>query len=424
MQPGHGDWTASVIWWHCYPLRFVGAEDRLDELSGEAPRHRLPQLIRWLDYVVELGCNGLLLGPVFASTSHGYDTLDYFRIDPRLGDDADFDRLVEAASERGIRLCLDGVFNHVSRDHPIVQRAMASGPGSEDGRWLRWQGEYPLCFEGNLDLVDLNLTDPVVQDYVAEVMTHWLDRGVDGWRLDAAFAPGAAAWRPVVERVRAVHPDAWLVGEVLQGDYLEFVAESGVDSVTQYELWKAIWSSLNDGNFYELDWALQRHATFTEVFRPQTFVGNHDVTRIATKLDDARHVPLATALLMTLPGIPTIYAGDEQAFTGEKRDQPRGDDAVRPPFPSDPSGLSTLGKETHERYAALVAFRRRNPWLVEATFSTSDLTNTTLGVHLIGAGDEHITMGLNVSDEQRTVAGLDVPPHGYRLEAWPSRVSS
>jgi cyclomaltodextrinase / maltogenic alpha-amylase / neopullulanase len=408
------DWAASVIWWHCFPLRFLGAEARLDELHGDQPQHRLPQLTSWLDYVIELGCNGLLLGPVFAATSHGYDTLDYFRIDPRLGDEADFDRLVDAAHDRGIRICLDGVFNHVSRDHSIVQSALAAGPGSEEGRWLRWQGEFPLCFEGNLDLVDLNLADPLVEDYVVEVMTHWLGRGVDGWRLDAAFAPGATAWRPIVERVKASHPGAWLVGEVLQGDYVEFVTESGVDSVTQYELWKAIWSSLNDRNLYELDWALQRHATFCEAFRPQTFVGNHDVTRIATTLRDARHLPLAVALLMTLPGIPTVYAGDEQGFTGEKRDEPHGDDAVRPPFPSDPSGLSPLGQGTHDTYASLVGLRRRHPWLVGAAISTSELSNTTLAIQLSGGSDDQLTLALNLSDEARTVAGMLVPAHGFR----------
>ena len=408
------DWVGTAIWWHCYPLRFVGAEDRLDQLPADQPRHRLPVLIDWLDYIIELGANGLLLGPVFASTSHGYDTLDHLRIDPRLGDDADFDRLVEAAQERGIRICLDGVFNHVSRDHPIVQRALAAGPGSEDGRWLRWQGEYPLCFEGNLDLVDLNLEEPVVRDYVVEVMTHWLERGADGWRLDAAFAPGAAAWRPIVERVKAAHPDAWLVGEVLQGDYVEFVQTSGVDSVTQYELWKAIWSSLNDGNLYELEWALRRHATFMQTFRPQTFVGNHDVTRIATKLDDLRQLPLAVALLMTVPGIPTVYAGDEQGFTGEKRDEPHGDDAVRPPFPAEPSGLSPLGQETHELYASLIGLRRRHPWLVDATFDTSDLSNTTIALHLKGRDGQQLTLALNAGDEERTVGGNVVPAHSFR----------
>jgi len=192
------------------------------------------------------------------------------------------------------------------------------------------------------------------------------------------------------------------------------VEGSGVDSVTQYELWKAIWSSLNDRNLYELEWALQRHAMFCQSFRPQTFVGNHDVTRIATKLDDARHLPLAVALLMALPGVPTIYAGDEQAFTGEKLDQRHGDDAVRPPFPSDPSGLSPLGRGTHETYAGLVAVRRRHPWLVDAAISTSELSNATLAIHLNGGSGEQLTLALNVSDEARTVSGMSVPAHGFQ----------
>jgi cyclomaltodextrinase len=114
-------------------------------------------------------------------------------------------------------------------------------------------------------------------------MTYWLGRGIDGWRLDAAFAPGAAAWRPIIERVKAAYPHAWIVAEVIHGDYVDFVAESGADSLTQYELWKATWSSLNDANFHELTWTLKRHAEFSASFRAQTFLGNHDVTRIATK---------------------------------------------------------------------------------------------------------------------------------------------
>ena len=96
------------------------------------------------------------------------------------------------------------------------------------------------------------------------------------------------------------------------------MAESGVDSVTQYELWKAIWSSLNEQNLHELEWTLKRHAEFSASFRSQTFLGNHDQTRIATLLKDLRNLPLAVAILMVVPGVPTIYAGDEQAFTGRQ----------------------------------------------------------------------------------------------------------
>ena len=400
------DWTANVIWWHVYPLGFVGAE----RTASREVQHRLPQLSNWLDYVIRLGANGLLLAPVFASASHGYDTLDHYRIDPRLGDDADFDALLAACHSRGIQVCLDGVFNHLAADHPIVQRAVAAGPDSDDGRWIRWVDGYPRNFEGHNRLVELDLAQPVVADYIADVMTHWLRRGVDAWRLDAAYTQGASVWTPILARVKAEFGDSWVFAEVIHGDYAEFVRTSGVDSVTQYELWHAIWDSLNDGNFFSLDWTLKRHREFCEEFRPQTFIGNHDVTRIASKLTDPRHVELAAALLMLLPGIPSIYAGDEQGFTGEKEEHHYGDDAVRPPFPGEPSELLPFGEATHATYVELIGLRRRHPWLVDADLTTSEVTNTSIAIHL--AKDEHrLTLRVNIGEQP--VAGVE--PHGWSL---------
>ena len=360
-------WSAKVIWWHVYPLGFVDAErNAVSDVT-----HRLPQLLNWLDYLVELGANGLLLAPIFAAGSHGYDTLDHYRIDPRLGDDSDFDELVAQAKARGIRLCLDGVFNHLARDHEIVRRAIAAGPGTPEGDWIKWSEEgFPWNFEGHPRLVELNLANPVVAQYVGDVMIHWLERGADAWRLDAAYAAGAPAWRPILDRVRAAHPEAWVLGEVIHGPYEDFVTGSGVDSVTQYELWHLTWTALKDRNFFALDWALKHHRELVKLFLPQTFLSNHDVTRIATQLDDPRHVRLAVTLLMLLPGVPSIYAGDEQGFTGEKQENAYGDDAVRPPFPESPDGLLPFGADLHDHYRAMIALRRRHPWLAEADVTT------------------------------------------------------
>lgn len=400
------DWPASVIWWHVYPLGFVDAErDRVPEVN-----HRLPKLVNWLDYLVELGANGLLLAPIFDSGTHGYDTLDHFRIDPRLGDDDDFQTLLDEATRRGIRVCLDGVFNHLSRNHELIQRAIAAGPDTEDGDWVKWHEGYPWAFEGHERLVELNLSNPRVQDYVVEVMNHWLSRGIDGWRLDAAYAPGAAAWRPILERVKRDHPEAWILAEVIHGDYSGFVTESGVDTVTQYELWHAIWDSLADRNFFSLQWTLGRHRTFCETYRPQTFISNHDVTRIASKLDDPRDVEIAATLLMLLPGIPSIYAGDEQGFRGIKEDHAYGDDAVRPPFPDTPEGLLPFGAELHDHYRAMISLRRQHPWLVDAELTTSQVTNTWITITLTGP-DTELTLDLNIDDE--TVD--DLAPHSWRI---------
>lgn len=338
-------WVRDAIAWQVYPLGFCGAPPVREDLEaasygdadGENVVHRLDRIVAWLDHLVSLGANVLILNPVFDSVSHGYDTLDHHRIDPRLGDAADMDRLIEQAHARGIRVVLDGVFNHVSDRHPIVRRALADGPGTEAGAWIRWSGEHPYGFEGNADLVELDLAHPAVQTWIAEVMGLWLDRGIDGWRLDAMYAAGPDVWAPIIAAVRAEHPDAWILGEVIHGDYPSFAAASGADSLTQYELWKAIWSSLHDANLWELAHALGRHEEFRAPagergrrMVPQTFLGNHDTTRIASQLPDGRDLAVAIALLALLPGVPTVYAGDEVGVVGVKEERAGGDDAVRP----------------------------------------------------------------------------------------------
>src|SRR5262249_6030213 len=152
--------------------------------------------------------------------------------------------------------------------------------------------------------------------------------------LDAAYAVAPSFWRRVLPRVRAAYPDARFVGEVIHGDYARIVADAGLDAVTQYELWKAVWSALNDRNFFELAAALRRHEGFLQRMVPLTFLGNHDVTRIASQLRDQRHLAHALAVLLTVGGSPSIYAGDEQAFRGVKEHRPGGDDAIRPRFPA------------------------------------------------------------------------------------------
>nr|WP_269204472.1 alpha-amylase family glycosyl hydrolase [Motilibacter deserti] len=337
-------------------------------------------MLPWLGYAAGLGVTGLLLGPVFAASTHGYDSVDQFTIDPRLGTDADFDDLVAACREQGLEVVLDGVFNHVGADHPLLRRALTEGPSGPTTRLFRidWDapgGPRPQVFEGHGSLVALDHAEPAVADYVVSVMTHWLRRGIAGWRLDAAYAVDPSFWRTVLARVRAEFPDAWFVAEVIHGDYADFVARSTVDSVTQYELWKAVWSSLVDRNFYELEWALRRHGSFLDSFVPATFVGNHDVSRIASTVGPDAAV-LALVVLLTTGGVPSVYYGDEQAFTGVKEERIGGDDAVRPAFPADPSGLAPWGEGMLRAHQELLALRRARPWLQTARTETLALTNT------------------------------------------------
>lgn len=408
-------WADHAIFWHVYPLGFTGAPVReegapvrdegapvRDDAPGASgtPYPRLGRLGDWLDHLVGLGLNGLLLGPVFSSVTHGYDTLDHERVDPRLGTEEDLVALAADCRGRGVRLVLDGVFNHLSADHPVVRRAVAAGPGTPDGSWIRWVDGYPRWFEGHPDLVELDLAEPTVAAWVADVMVHWLDRGADGWRLDAAYAQGAEVWRPVLERVRAAHPDAWVLGEVIHGDYAAFVEGSGVDTVTQYELWKAVWSGLVDRNFFELDHALGRHAELLGGFVPQTFVGNHDVTRIASRVGPDGAV-LALVVLMTVGGVPSVYYGDERGLEGVKEERAGGDDAVRPAFPGTPAELDPRGEAVHRAHVELVGLRRRHPWLVRARTGAVSLANEHYVYRATGGPGEVLEVELDLRDGHR-----------------------
>jgi glycosidase len=209
---------------------------------------------------------------------------------------------------------------------------------------------------------------------------------------------------------------------VIHGDYAAFVEGSGVDSVTQYELWKAIWSSLNDGNFHELDWAMQRHNGFLDTFAPLTFVGNHDVTRIASQLLRPEHLSHALVLLFTVGGVPAIYAGDEFAYRGVKEDRAGGDDAVRPEFGSPATYVDSAARETLNLHRYLIGLRRRHPWLYEARTTALRLENRFLAYET-RHGDDALIVAVNIDDvpfslpvetligrRAQLVAGTGAPP--------------
>ncbi|KTR92899.1 alpha-amylase [Microbacterium testaceum] len=410
-------WPEHVIWWHVYPLGFVGAPIRENEGPDAAPAHRLDRLEPWLDHVIELGLNGLLLGPVFASETHGYDTVDHFRIDPRLGDEEDFARLVAAARERGIRILLDGVFNHVGRGHAAFRDLDENGPSLFRGRWVDGRFDAEV-FEGHDALVALDHSSPAVVDLVVEVMCHWLERGIDGWRLDAAYAVPSSFWAEVLPRVRERFPESWFLGEVIHGDAAEIVRESTIDALTQYELWQGVWHGIADRNLFELSHAIERHDEMLRTFVPQTFVGNHDVTRIASAVGPDL-VPHALSVLFTVAGTPSVYAGDEFGWTGVKEERVGGDDAVRPAFPA-------LPEEAHgderilDAHRALVALRRRKPWLWRAHTDVIEVANTALALRT-AIGDDAVVVALNIGDEpvslpvadgRAVVAGDGMPANG------------
>jgi cyclomaltodextrinase len=391
-----------AVWWHVYPLGALGAPVR--DRGAAGPGHRLARLTAWLDYAVELGCSGLLLGPVFESSTHGYDTLDHFRIDARLGDEADFDRLVAEARRRGLSVVLDGVFNHVGAQHELVGRSLGGAVRVRDDDGTR----RPEPWEGHAGLALLDHGDPAVADLVTEVMLYWLGRGIAGWRLDVAYAVPPEFWRQVLGRVRARYPEAIFIGEVIHGDYAAIAQAGGLDSVTQYELWKAVWSAISDRNLWELAWALGRHRAFSADLVTQTFVGNHDVTRIASQVGDAG-AALAAVVLLTVPGMPSVYYGDEQGFRGRKQSGEQADDELRPALPATPAELAPSGWWLYRLHQDLIGLRRRHPWITRGDVRVTGQGSTWISYETAGAG-HCLAARLDLEPEPRAQVTVDGAP--------------
>ncbi|MDP9806260.1 glycosidase [Trueperella bonasi] len=398
-----------AIWWHVYPLGALGAPIR-PEFPDDGETARLRRLEPWLDYAVELGCNGLLFGPLFQSTTHGYDTTDHFRIDPRLGSNEDFAWLVEQCSTRGLEIILDGVFNHVGVQHPLTRAALNGDPSpvlvADDG--------FPQHWEGHLDLAEFDHTNPATADLTVDVMEYWLERGIAGWRLDVAYAVPNTFWATVTNRVRERFPNAVFLGEIIHGDYTALITEGGLDTVTQYELWKGIWSSLKDRNLWELAHALERHAEFSATAPMQTFVGNHDVDRIASIVGDDG-AAIAAMILFTLPGIPSVYQGDEQAFRGEKGTGVAADDPIRGPLPPSPAELAELGCWMFDHYRTLISLRRRHAWLVDGRIEIHHKENERLNYRVSSSSDvqQFVEVAIDLTEPIATASFSDGEEYSF-----------
>ncbi len=333
-------WATDSVFYHIYPLGLCGAPARND--FGAAPVERLDRLTGWLDHIGGLGAGAIYLGPVFESTAHGYDTADYWHVDRRLGTDETLIRFVKAAHDRGLRVVLDGVFNHVGRDFWAFRDVQANGPASPFAGWfagLRFDARSPygdpFAYEGwhgHFDLVKLDLSNPDVRNHLLGAVRSWIvDFGIDGLRLDAADVVDLDFQRELAAWCRSIEPDFWLVGEVVHGDYRRWANAQTLDSVTNYECYKGLYSSLADRNYFEIAYGLNRQSGPGGMYRDlalYNFVDNHDQDRVASHLPESRLLYPLHLLLFTMPGVPSIYYGSEWGLAGRRR--PGDDSPVRP----------------------------------------------------------------------------------------------
>jgi glycosidase len=363
-------WSWDAVFYHIYPLGFCGAPPRNDFASP--PTNRLDAIERRLDAIRALGANALYLGPVFESEAHGYDTVDYRTVDRRLGCNGDLARLASGIKSRGMRLVLDGVFNHVGRAHPWFRALRDGGHSSAAAARFRsvrpGRSPYGDGFEyegwgGHLSLPRLELRDPGVKSELIGAALSWIeDYGIDGLRLDAADCLDRDFMAELAAACRERAPDFWLVGEVVHGDYRGWAGPGLLDSTTNYECWKGLWSSLNDANYFEIAYALNRQFGPKGMYRDlplYAFADNHDVDRAATSLTKGEHLYPLYCLLFTMPGVPSIYYGSEYGIEGKK--SPTSDEALRPS--AEAAYSRSPRPELASAIAALAAIRSRLPAL-------------------------------------------------------------
>ncbi len=334
-------WFDRSVIYQIYPLGLCGAPLQNEGTDG-SKAHRILRILDWIQHIKALGADCVLFNPLFESDAHGYDTRDFFQVDRRLGSNADFRQVCDALHRAGLKIMLDGVFNHVGRGFWAFA----------DVRQNRWNSPYKdwfhLSFEGNTgyndgfwyegweghhELVKLNLSHPEVRAHIFDAIRSWVQEyDIDGLRLDVAYSLDAdflAALRDFANRIK---PDFVLVGETLHGDYNRWMNDHACYVVTNYECYKGLYSSFNEGNMHEISYSLNRQFG-SEPWCLYTgrhllsFADNHDVSRIATMLRDKNELRPLYGLLFGMPGVASIYYGSEWGIEGDKRD---GDPALRP----------------------------------------------------------------------------------------------
>lgn len=335
-------WIQDAFFYHIYPLGLVGAPryNEGEKTSGD----RILEILDWIPHLKDMGVNAVYFGPIFQSLSHGYDTSDYYKTDSRLGTKDDFKKVFSALHENGIRIVLDGVFNHVGRGFWAFNDVQYKLEESVYADWFEgidFTQKSPCgdnfsyyMWEGNSGLVKLNLKNSDVCNHLLDAVKMWMDEfEIDGLRLDAADCIDRDFFIKLHDFTKARKKDFWLMGEIIHGDYREWANEKMLDSVTNYECWKGIYSSHNDRNYFEIAYSLKRQFGKKGIYKNlylYNFVDNHDVNRVASMLKVKENLKNVYTLMFCMPGIPSIYYGSEWGIEGEKGEGSEADIPIRP----------------------------------------------------------------------------------------------
>jgi glycosidase len=370
-------WAYESVIYQIYTLGFCGAPFENDG----ALVHRILKVKDWIPHLKKLGVNAVLFNPLFESDTHGYNTRDYRKLDVRLGTNEDFKAVCDELHRAGIKIILDGVFNHVGRGFFAFKDVQEKKWDSEYKDWFHISFDGNSCYddgfwyegwEGHFELVKLNLNNEAVVNYLFDSVKMWIDEfGIDGLRLDVAYCIDRNFLRRLRSATSSWKEDFFLMGEMIHGDYNSLVTDDMCHSSTNYECYKGMHSAFNSYNLFEIVHSLLRQFgpeqwTLYKGKHLLSFVDNHDVSRIATVLNNPNHLPLIYGMMFGMPGIPAIYYGSEWGIEGDKG---QGDPALRPCIDK------PEWNELTDKIASMVKARRESHALNYGGFKSLVLTN-------------------------------------------------
>ena len=397
-------WFNESVFYQIYTLNFCGAPRDNDGIV----EHRILRLNDFMDYFEDLGINAIYFNPVFSSDHHGYDTRDYCKIDERLGTNEDFIEICKNLHDRGMRVVLDGVFNHVGRDFFAFKDLQENRDKSRYCSWfvnLNFNGNTPendgfyyepwnRCF----DLVKLNVWNEEVCEYLFKALDFWVDEfKIDGVRIDAADSIDFSFFKKLRNHINYKKEDLWLMGEVIHGDYSRWANDEMLHTTTNYECYKGLYSSHNDRNYFEIAHSFRRQFEKGGIYEKlclYNFVDNHDVNRLASVIKNPEHIYNIYTLLYTMPGIPSIYYGSEygiKAIKGKNTDLP-----LRPELNIDT--LKDGNKKLFKLICDLGEIRSKSQAIRHGTYSPIIIRNEQF-VFLRKFKEQEIYVALNLDDK-------------------------
>ena len=416
-------WYDEAVFYHIYPLGLTGAPK---QNSYEEPVHRLNTIFKWIPHIKKIGCNAIYIGPLFESVGHGYETTDYKKLDSRLGTNEDLTNFVAECHAQGIRVILDGVFNHTGRDFFAFQDIKQNRESSQYKDWycnVNFGGNNSFndgfSYEnwGGYDLlVKLNQHNPAVKDYICDVIRFWVSEfDIDGIRLDAADVLDFDYMKALRQVANEVKPEFWLMGEVIHGNYSRWANEGTLHSVTNYMLHKALYSGHNDHNYFEIAHTIKYVSGMVgNGLKLYSFVDNHDVERIYTKLNNKAHFVPVHVMLYTLPGVPSIYYGSEFGIEGKK--ERYSDDSLRPALDYENYQDAIETNPCTKLIATLGKIRQNTPALCYGDYQELMLQTTCYAyarnldgksvIITVNNGENEVTMDLQAGGSKEYIGAL------------------